>query len=49
MNEVDCPKHGRCYVVCISNRLAEYVCSMCWEEKVTQAEQENQPLPKIYD
>ena len=49
MDHVDCEHHGECFVICTSNRLAYYECSMCWEEKVAAAEKAGDPPPKIYD
>ena len=49
MDHVTCDKHGKTYVICTSNRLAYYECSMCWEEKVIAAEQAGERPPVIYD
>ena len=43
LDEVDCPKHGRCRVICTSWRMQWYRCMACFEEE------ESRKVPAIFD
>lgn len=49
IDEVDCPKHGRIKVVCLSWRMQWYRCMACVEEEQIKAEAEGKKPLVIYD